>query len=173
MTPLLQLAVDFTMLSLLGIGGGVAMLPELERICTVKNGWLAPSDFVQVYSLGQLAPGANGIVVLLIGYRVAGWPGALVATLAMFGPSAVVAFLAGRAWNRWSESPWRLAVHRGLTPITVGLMLGGVWSLAQSALTGVHTVLMALAVFGFVLTGRINPALLVLSGGLAGWYLLA
>lgn len=173
MSPLAQLAWDFTVLSLLGVGGGVAMLPELERICTVKNGWLAPEDFVQVYSLGQLAPGANGIVVLLIGYRVAGWAGALVATLAMFVPSALLAYCAGRAWNRWSESPWRQAVHRGLTPITVGLMLGGVWSLARSAVTGVPTGGLALLVFALVLLNRVNPAWLVLGGGLAGWFLLA
>jgi len=171
-SPLAQLAWDFTVLSLLGIGGGVAMLPELERICTVKNGWLAPEDFVQVYSLGQLAPGPNGIVVLLIGYRVAGWAGALVATLAMFVPSALLAWATGRAWNRWSASPWRQAVHRGLTPITVGLMLGGVWSLGRSAIYGPVPGLLAALVFGAVLTGRINPALLVLGGGVAGWYLL-
>jgi chromate transporter len=169
MSPLAQLALDFATLSLLGIGGGVAMLPELERITTVKNPWLAPQDFAEDYRLGQLAPGPNGILVLLIGYRVAGWPGALVSTLAFFIPSGLLALFAGRAWKRWAGSPWSQAVRRGLTPITVGLMLGGVWGLARAALTGPLPAGLAALVGALVLTGRINPALLVLGGGLAGW----
>ncbi len=172
MTELAQLALDFATLSVVAIGGGVAMLPELERITTVKHNWIAPADFAQLYSLGQLAPGPNGIVVLLIGFRVAGWPGALVATGSFFVPSACIAFCMGRAWSRWAHSPWARAVHQGLTPITVGLMLGGVWGLARSTVTGPLSAALALVMGLLVLSGKINPALLVVVGGLVGWFSL-
>ena len=62
------------------------------------------------------------MIVTLIGYHVAGLTGALVATLAMCGPTAVLAYFLGRTWDRFKDAPWRIAVQAGLVPISVGLV---------------------------------------------------
>jgi chromate transporter len=60
--------------------------------------------------------------VTLIGYHVGGVAGALVTTVAMCGPTAVLAHFLSRAWDRFKDAPWRTAVQAGVVPISVGLV---------------------------------------------------
>src|SRR5262249_52825464 len=62
------------------------------------------------------------IVVTLIGYHVAGLAGALVATLAMCGPTCVFAFFVGQVWDRFKEARWRLIIQAALIPVSLGLL---------------------------------------------------
>ena len=64
------------------------------------------------------------------------------------------------------------AIQRGLAPVSIGLLLAGCLGMARGALTGLVTVLVAGVVFAALLRSRINPALLVLGGALAGLFAL-
>src|SRR5215831_14684394 len=61
----------------------------------------------------------------LIGWRAAGWAGAITATVALYLPSSLLAYGAARLWGRWRGSAWHSAVERGLAPIAAGLILSG------------------------------------------------
>src|SRR5262249_41013862 len=61
----------------------------------------------------------------LIGWKVAGVPGALAATVALYLPSSLLVYGAARLWGRWRGSVWHTAVERGLAPIAAGLILSG------------------------------------------------
>jgi chromate transporter len=169
---LLQLVGAFALLSLLAVGGGVAVLPEMKRVTVEEHPWVSADQFVDIYSLGQLAPGPNMMMVTVIGYRVAGPAGALAVTVAFFLPASLLTFGASRLWSRFAGSPWRLAVQRGLAPVAIGLMASGVVSLAEVATRQVQTITIALVVLFVLLTRRINPAWLILAGGVAGWLAL-
>ena len=112
--PLLALALLFAELSLLAFGGGPTVLPEMQRRVVEVHGWMTAAQFTALFGLAQAAPGPNMMVVTLLGWRVAGFWGALVATAAMFGPSSVVTAVALRVWERFRHAPWRRAVHSGL-----------------------------------------------------------
>ena len=60
------------------------------------------------------------MVVTLIGWHVAGWPGVLVTSIAKFGPSSLVTIAALHAWERFKDRPWRRYIQLGLVPITAG-----------------------------------------------------
>jgi len=167
-----QLARVFALLSVLAVGGGVAVLPEMERLTVGQHHWLTSDAFVDVYGLGQLAPGPNMLMVTVIGYRVAGVLGALVVGIAFFLPSSLLTFGANRLWHRVQGSPWQTAVQRGLAPITIGLMCSGVVTLAKVALVNVTTVLIAAAVLVILLRRHVNPGLLIVASGLLGWLVL-
>jgi chromate transporter len=168
---LLRLFNDFGSLSLQAVGGGTAVLPEMERMMEGQYG-MKPEDFTKIYSLGQLAPGPNMSMVVVLGNRVAGILGALVVLVAFFLPASVLCFLVGRVWAHAGDSPWRRAVQDGLAPIAIGLMLAGVWALAQSATTTPLTILPALAVVALILRTKINPVFIVLACGVYGGFLL-
>ena len=62
------------------------------------------------------------MLVALVGFHVGGFMGALVSTVAMCGPTAVLACFLSRTWDRFRHKPWRVAVQAGLVPISVGLV---------------------------------------------------
>ena len=147
------------------------MLPEMPRLMEGQYG-MKPEDFTKIYSLGQLAPGPNMSMVVVLGDRVAGIIGALVVLVAFFLPASVLCFLVGKVWSKAGDSPWRRAVQDGLAPIAIGLMLAGVWALAQTATTTVLTIGVALAVVALILRTKINPVFIVIACGIFGAFLL-
>ncbi len=118
---LFTLAAFFAVTSLFAVGGGNAVIPEMHRYAVEVQHWLSDRQFADSFALAQLTPGPNLIIVTLIGYHVAGVAGAVVATLAMCGPTSVLAFIVGRASQRFTGAAWHSALSRGLVPVTIGL----------------------------------------------------
>jgi len=168
---LIHLAVAFGVISLLAVGGGVAVIKEMQAILLDQFN-IGPEAFLQAYSIGQLAPGPNMTMVVLLGLQIAGGLGALVVGVAFFLPSSVLCFWAGRVWNRIGETPWRRAVQDALEPISIGLMCSGIYSVAKSALLGPTSAGIALAACIAVMLSRLNPVYVVLGLGGLGAALL-
>ena len=164
---LLDLALQFLVLSLLSIGGANAIIPEMHLRAVEIEHWMTDTDFSQMFALSQAAPGPNVLIVSLIGWKAAGVTGALVAIVAMCVPSSVLTYQVARAWERFRDAPLRIAIQRALAPITVGLVLSSGYVLTRTtdhtwpayAVTGI-TVLLAL-------TTRLHPLwMLAVAAGL-------
>jgi chromate transporter len=162
----------FAYLSLLTVGGGMAAFPELETLTVRVHHWITIRQLVHLYGLGQMAPGPNMMMIVSIGQWVAGFAGAVVVLIAFFLPPALLVFVIGRLWTRLERWPWRASIQHGLAPVAIGLLLAGCLTLARAALTGVVAVIIAAVVCAILLRSRINPALLVLGGALAGFVAL-
>ena len=78
MMRLIHLFLVFSLLSVLAVGGGTAVLPEMQHMTVHTFHWLTDAQFRNIYSLGQVAPGPNMLMVLVIGYQLAGWAGMIV-----------------------------------------------------------------------------------------------
>lgn len=118
---LFMLAAFFAVTSLFAVGGGNSAIPEMHRYAVDVQHWLTDRQFADSFALAQLTPGPNLIIVTLIGYHIAGIAGAVVATLAMCGPTSVLAFIVGRASERFTGAAWHSALSRGLVPVMLGL----------------------------------------------------
>ena len=169
---LAQLAIDFSLLSLITVGGVVTVLPEMHRNVVEVHGWMSGAEFAQLFALAQASPGPNILVVSLIGWKVAGLAGAVVATGAVCAPSSILTYVVSRIWQRFRGNRWRDLIEDGLVPVTVGLMLAGGYLLTVAA---DHSAL-AFGITGVtaatVLATRIHPLWLLGAGGLlglAGW----
>jgi chromate transporter len=162
----------FAYLSLLTVGGGMAAFPELKVLTVDVHHWLTFPQLIHLYSVGQMAPGPNMMMIVSIGQWAAGLPGAVVVLIAFFLPTALLAFFIGRVWTRLEKWPWRKSIQRGLTPVSIGLLLAGCLTMAKGAVTGWMTAAIALVVFAILLRSRINPALLVLAGAVVGLFAL-
>ena len=158
----------FAYLSLLTVGGGMAAFPELKVLTVDVHHWLTFQQLIHLYSVGQMAPGPNMMMIVSIGQWVAGLPGAVVVLIAFFLPTVVLSLTIGRLWTRLEKWPWRQSIQRGLAPVSVGLLLAGCLTMAKGAVTGWITAATALAVFATLLRSRINPALLILGGAVVG-----
>jgi chromate transporter len=165
---LVTLAVQFAVMALLALGGANAVVPEMHRQAVELRDWMTERQFTDMFAISQAAPGPNVMLVTLIGYHVAGVAGALVTTLAMCGPTAVLAHFLGRTWDRFRDAHWRVAVQAGVVPISVGLVGASAIVLTRAAdhswLAGVITVATAAVMYWT----RWNPLLLIGIAGLAG-----
>jgi|SRR6516162_1019674 len=122
---LLTLALVFAPLSLLSIGGGASLLAEIEHQSVAVNAWTTQREFADLFVISRAAPGPGTMLSTLIGWKVAGWAGALAATVALYLPSSLLVYSAARLWGRWRGSVWHTAIERGLAPIAAGLILAG------------------------------------------------
>ena len=82
MTTLLALAVLFIQLSLLAVGGGNAIIPEMQRQVVDLHHWMSAREFSELFALAQASPGPNTMIAALIGWHVAGVAGLMVSTVA-------------------------------------------------------------------------------------------
>jgi chromate transporter len=158
----------FAYLSLLTVGGGMAAFPELKILTVEVHHWLTFPQLVHLYSVGQMAPGPNMMMIVSIGLWVAGILGALVAAVGFFGPTSLLTLLVGRLWNRLSNWPWRKSIQDGLSPVSIGLLLAGCFTFGRGAVTGFDTAAITVGTFLILLRYSINPALLVLGAGIIG-----
>jgi chromate transporter len=165
---LIQIALVFLRLGLLAFGGGVAILPEMEREVVTQRGWLTHREFVDSFALGRLTPGPGMLMIVFTGYRVAGIPGAVVAFLALFGPTAVITALTEVRWDRLAASPWLAAARRGLAPIALGLTAAGGYTLFRSAIQDEIGVVFGVVSLFILWKWEPNPALLVIAAGVVG-----
>jgi chromate transporter len=164
---LLSLAGIFAFLSFQAVGGGPAVLPEMQRELHDAFG-ITPERFVQAYGFGQIVPGPNMLLVVVLGYWIAGPLGALIALLAFFLPISFVVMWAGRSLRHVRASPWKRAVRDGLAPVTIGLMAAGAYAMGKAATTTLITILLAVVVALFMIRTRINPVWLVLGCAVFG-----
>jgi len=167
---LLHLIVVFGSLSLLSFGGTNTVLPEMHRQAVSVNHWLTDLEFASVFAISQASPGPSSLIVSLIGFKAAGWVGVLVATVAMFTPSAMLTFAASLAWEHFRDAQWRIAAEKGLAPITVGLLLASGLVITRAADHGWSAFLLTGAATIVLVTTRVNPLFVMAAAGILGGF---
>ena len=177
MKTYLSLLSMFGTLSLLSIGGGNAVLPEMHMRAVNGYHWLTNAQFADIFSISQAAPGPSILIVSLVGYAaglpVAGVAGGLLggvlATVAMIVPAATLMYLVTVSWQRATESKLRHAVEKGFAPLTVGLILASSLVMSRAADHDWRAYLVtAVATVIFVRTDT-NPLLVVAAAALLGY----
>ena len=123
-------------LSLVSIGGASGVYAPLQHQTVEVLGWLTPREFLELFAIARITPGPGTMLATLIGFKIAGLPGAAVATLALFVPSSVLCFLVARVWDRYRGRPWHQAFENGLAPIGTGLMFAGVLAMLKLGSSG-------------------------------------
>jgi chromate transporter len=177
MKAYVQLVAMFSTLSLLSIGGGNSVLPEMHMRAVNGQHWLTSSQFADIFSLSQAAPGPSILIVTLVGYAAGlkhggvaeGILGGITATAAIIAPAAILVYALTRFWQKAQKSRLRHAVEKGFAPLTVGLILATSLVMSRAAdhdwraylLTGVCTLI-------FLFT-KTNPLIVVGTTALIGY----
>jgi chromate transporter len=165
---LLTLAGHFALMSLFAMGGANAAIPEMHRLAVGVMHWMNDRQFADLFAIAQVTPGPNVIIVTLIGYHVAGVGGALVATLAMCGPTCVFAFFVGRVWDRFKEARWRVIIQAALVPVSLGLIGASALVVARVAGQSWQTLALMLMTAAITYKLRLNPLWIFSAAALLG-----
>lgn len=164
-----QLAQDFLGISLLAIGAGITTVPEMHRNIVDRHGWMSSAQFAEMFALSQAAPGPTTTMLsVLLGWKAAGWLGALVSVLALLGPACVLMYFVAQTWERFRNAAWREIVQDGLMPVTIGLMFSAGWLITLGADHSWQAFALTGITAGLTLATRINPLWLIAAGAMAG-----
>jgi chromate transporter len=160
----------FAPLSLLSFGGSNSVMADIAHQAVGIQHWTSEREFADLFALSRAAPGPGSMLCALLGWKVAGLAGALVATVAFYMPASLLLFAAAKIWGRWQGAAWHQAVERGMAPIAAGLFLSGGVAVLRVAPAGIAAWLAAGIATGVLLYWpRLHPVpLLVASGAMFG-----
>lgn len=166
--PLARVAATFFWIGIVSFGGGLAVMPEIHHQLVDRHAWITAQELTDGYAIGQLAPGPNMLAIVFYGFRMAGVAGGLIAVLMAFLPGALLSAVVARAWLGLRASSAVRALRRGIIPVGVGLMVGGVFVVGRGSVRSLAPAGVAAAVALVVERKWVHPALAVLAAGAVG-----
>lgn len=172
---LIGLMAVFVPFSLISIGGGIGVLSGIQHEIVTVREWITAQEFVQLFAISRASPGPGTMIATLIGWKISGWLGAAVATLAFFLPSSLLCYTVFRLSNAHREKAWHRAFRQGLAPVGTGLVISSVIAILQLSDGGVLTIAIAIlsAVVVVVLPRLPVPLFLLGGAGLTMAYHIA
>jgi len=130
----LKLFLTFIKIGLFSFGGGYAMIPLIQKEIEL-NGWLTPSEFVDIIAISEMTPGPVAVnSATFVGYKAAGFLGGAVATLGVALPSMVLILLISRYFFKFQKHPVKVAAFYGIRPVIAGLIIAAAIFVAETSL---------------------------------------
>lgn len=159
----------------LTLGGGPAVVAELQRRLFRERRWLAEEEFGLFYAISRLTPGTNVLAfIAATGARLGGTALGVLAVVAASLPAAFVVWAMSLGYERWQGLPWVAAAMRGAMAAVVAVILGSAWEILRPAMRGGGA---SVAIFGLALgvglAGWAGPVTILAGAAVAGAVLLA
>lgn len=165
---LVQLALFFLKVGSLIFGSGMVLFAFIQKDIVNNYGWLTQQQLIDAIAVGQMTPGPVLSSATFIGFLVSGWPGAVVATIAVFLPSFIIIVLIGPIIPRLRRSPTAQAFLKGVNAGVVALILAVSLTLFRSAIVDGWTIIILAVGLVLLLRFRADTFWLVLGGAAAG-----
>ncbi len=156
----------------LTIGGGYVMLPMLQKEFVEKNHWLTNQEFLDSVAIGQLTPGPLTVMNAVIGQKIYGLIGAIMAMVSSYLPCIIIVTIVARYYYEYKESVIVNSSFKGIKAAVIGLLAAVAISLGNTAL--VDPITFGIAVIGFILIAftKTDPSFIIIGAGILGAFLL-
>lgn len=169
--PLARLGWFFLKVGAVLYGGGYVLFAFVEQGLVRDHHWLTQQQVLDAIAIGQFTPGPILSTATFVGYLLGGGWGAVIATAAIFLPSFLYVAALGPILPKLRRSAWVAAFLDSVNVCAVALMAGVTIRLAGNALRRWPMIVIAVAAFVVLWKWKVNPAWVVLGGGLAGMLL--
>lgn len=168
----IQLLTTFSGISLTLFGGGYVVIPALHELFVDNLQWLSSPEFADGIAIGQITPGPIFITAAFIGYKVAGVTGALLATIGMFTPPAVLTVVLSRFVDEINRSVALKAAMKGIRAAVIGMIFASGVTIGQTIDWSAVTAVLFVGVLFISYKYNVSPVYLILGSGVAGFLLL-
>ena len=164
----------FLQVGTLIFGGGLVIIPLLEFEVVERLGWLSTADFINGVAIGQLSPGPVVLTAAFVGYKMAGFFGALISAIGIFTPSFLFIMLAAPVLVRLRQNTWVQAFLKGIKPAVVGAIMAAAIPLGQTAFgretwaLSILAVVIAIASLIAIIRFKLTAWKLILGGAVVG-----
>ena len=162
----LQLFLIFLKIGAVLYGSGYVLLAFLRRDFVDRLGWITDAQLLDAVTVGQFTPGPLFTTATFIGYLIAGFPGAALATIGIFLPAFFFVAITTPFIARMRNSASLSRMLDGVNVASVAIMAGVTWQLARSAIVDVFSAALAAIAAVILLRWKINSAWLVLGAAL-------
>ena len=164
-----QLFVSFAKIGVMTFGGGLAMLPMLERELVEDRDWVTHDEILDYYAVGQCTPGIIAVnTATFVGYKKAKALGAVIATLGMVFPSVVIFSVIAAVLSNFADIPAVQHAFSGIRIAVCALIASAVIKLAKSNVKSVAQIIIAVAAFLIIAVFGASPVAVVVASAVAG-----
>lgn len=169
MREIIKLFLAFAKIGGVTFGGGLAMLPILQRDIVKKYGWATDEEIMDYFAIGQCTPGIIAVnIATFVGYKQKGILGGIFATLGVIFPSVAIISLIAAFLTNYAELPVVKYAFNGIRVCVCVLILNAILNLRKSSLFDKWTYGIFLLVFILSMFFNVSSALLVLGAGFVG-----
>ena len=166
---LAELYLAFFRTGIFTFGGGLAMMPMLQKELIEKKHWLTEEDLIDYYAIGQSTPGIIAVnVATFVGYRQAGVLGAIVATLGIISPSIIIITILAGTINSISEYPRVQAALKGINVAVAALLTTVIIKFAKKTIKNVWNVLYMLLAFVCIFWFKVPSVIIIIAAIVLG-----
>ena len=165
-----QLFTAFFKIGLFTFGGGMSMLPMLQRELVESKKWMTEEEILNYFAIGQCTPGIIAVnVATFCGYKRAGLHGAIVSTIGIVCPSWIVITLIAGSISRFSDIVWIQRAMKGIYVAVAALLARAVFTFGKKIITDFVTAGIAVGAFLAMSVWNISGILIVLAAGIIGF----
>jgi chromate transporter len=168
---LVRLFLSFVKVGSVVFGSGYVLLAFLRSEFVERLHWLTERQLIDAVAIGQFTPGPLFTTATFIGYVVAGWPGAVVATVGIFVPGFLLVAICGPLIPRIRRAPLVSVAFDGVVAGSIALMAVVAWQLGRAAMVDRMTLALFVLSVVAVVRFRVNSAGLIAAAGVLGWML--
>lgn len=168
---LMRLFLSFLKIGSVVFGSGYVLLAFLQAEFVERLHWLTDKQLIDAIAVGQFTPGPVFTTATFIGYIVAGWAGAVVATVGIFLPGFVLVAVSGPLIPRLRRSAVAAAALDGVVAGSLALIAVVAWQLGRASIIDRATLIIFVASLIALLRFRINSAWLVAAAAVVGWFM--
>ena len=130
----IQLFLNFLQIGLFSVGGGYAAIPLVQNLIVERQGWITMTEFANLITIAEMTPGPIAVnSATFVGIRIAGLPGAIVATCGCIFPSCIIVSLLAYIYRRYKGGSAMGSILGSLRPAVVALIAGAGISMIISA----------------------------------------
>jgi chromate transporter len=150
-------------------GGGLTMLPLLERVLVNDKKWVSMDEILDYYSIAQMTPGIIAVnVATFVGHKRRGTLGGIFATLGMVTPSLIIITVIAKFIANFEQIEWVKKAMKGINAAVAGLLTYAVFGLCKKNLKSVFSVVLFAASFAAIYFFHAHTVLITLSAALIG-----
>ena len=165
----IKLLAVFSGMSLMLFGGGFVFIPMIQEVVVDSYGWLSHREFIDGIALGQITPGPIVISATFIGYKVAGFLGAVTATIGAFLPPALLMLLCTSYLEKIKSSNLIQPILKGIRCGVIGMIVAAGYVVALTAEQNLISLIIFVTAMIMLLKFRTEVILLIPLSGLAGY----
>ena len=165
----LELYFAFVKIGAFTFGGGLAMMPIMQRELIEKRGWVSEEELIDYFAIGQSTPGIIAVnVATFVGYKKLGWLGGIIGTLGVVTPSWVIIMLLAGAISSVDKYPLAQRALRGINVAVAALLTSVIVNFTKKTIKNFWNALFMLLAFALIYFFKVQSVWIILSSLIIG-----